>query len=392
MNAIWDNIRKMYLFKALRGSLILMPVVVLFFQDLWLSMKQVFFLQSIFAWAVVLLEVPTGYFGDMLRRKDGLIIGACCWLIGRTWYHLADWFRWIALADIFLALAYTFYSWSDAALLFDTLTETWRIGEFKKVKWRYLAMGNFAEWIGALLGWWLVVYWFWLITSVQIVLAAIGLIIACTLIEPKREKYELKEASIFHVLHVVKDALRWCPLISSIVLYSSVTSVSTMFRVRLAQPYFSEVWLPLLRFWILWAIGNISVWLFSLMTHRLEWIVSDKTLLILFPVFIIIAYLLLWTFPSLFILVVGFIFYGVRGISTVIYMDILNKETNSKERATVLSVRSLGFRLLFMILGPVVWGVVDGYWILMWMYSAAAISAIVCIIGLFFLRKNLSKI
>ena len=392
MRSVESNIWKMYLFKAFRWSMILLPVVVLFFQDLGLSMKQIFLLQSIFAWAVVFLEIPTGYFGDMLRRKDGLIIGAFCWLIWWVLYHFAVWFRSIAIAEIALALAYTFYSWSDTALLYDSLQQTWRSNEFKKIKGRYLAMGNFSEWIWALLWGRLAMYWFGIITSIQVYIAIFCLAISFTLVEPIREKYLLKEAWIGHIVGVIKDAMKWGSLVSSIVVYSAFTGVSTMFWVWLAQPYFTLVELPLLRFGILRGIGNISVWLFSLLAYRLESRFSNETLLLSFPFFVVVAYLLLWTFPSFIVLAVGLVFYAVRWVSTVVYMDLINKEISSKERATILSVKSLAFRFVFMILGPIVWWIVDGHWILIGMYSAWALTAIMCLIGRWILKKNLSKI
>jgi len=73
-NKIQQNIWKMYFIKATRMFLLIMPIVVLFFQDNGLSMTQIFLLNSIFSISIVLFEIPSGYFSDVMGRKKCLII------------------------------------------------------------------------------------------------------------------------------------------------------------------------------------------------------------------------------------------------------------------------------------------------------------------------------
>lgn len=64
MNKKNISLYAMYFFSFFKGFMVLMPVVVLFFQSRGLSVGEVFALQSVFAFAVFALEVPTGFIGD----------------------------------------------------------------------------------------------------------------------------------------------------------------------------------------------------------------------------------------------------------------------------------------------------------------------------------------
>ncbi len=385
---VLDNVFKLYLHKAGRWSMLLLPVIVLFFQDKGLDMTQIFLLQSFFAASVVILEVPTWYIWDMLRRKDGLMIWSLFGLVGRILYHFASWFWTFAIAELALAFAYTFYSWSDTALLYDTLLCEWKEDEFKKTKWKFLAIGNFSEALWAVLWWFLATYWFRFLTSLQILFAIFVLLVSFTFHEPHRERYEIHEAWIGHLKRMIWETLSKKNWLSSLIFYSACTWVSTMFWVWIAQPYFEFLQIPLVWFWILRWVWNASVWFFSLYAHKFETFVSEKTLLFSFPLISVLWYVLMWSFPAIFLISCMFFFYGVRWVSWVIYADIVNRNVSSKERATIMSLQSLAFRFWFMLTWPMVWRVIDGYWILHWFYAAWLISLFLWIIWWFFLYRS----
>lgn len=359
--AIEWNFFKLNLIAAARNSMFLMPIAVLFFQDRWLSLSEVFLLQSIFAFAVVALEIPTWYLWDILRRKDWLIIWSICWVLWYIWFHFWNWFWLLALAEVFLALSYTFYSWSDSALLYDSLAELWREDEFKKVKWKYSAVWNFAEAWWALIWWALVLYGYEWVTIGQIIMSLLWLLVVFSLQEPRREKYEITETGFMHLLWLVRYALFTHGTISALVIYSAVTWLGTMFWVWLAQPYWEFLWVSLWLFWVLWAAWNASVWVFSWFAHTIIEKIGTQMLLITLPLLPIITYIIYW-FTSIQVLIILMLtFYASRWILWIVYYDLINKLVSSKERATILSVKSLAFRWLFMIFWPIVWRVADIY-------------------------------
>lgn len=57
--SVKSNIRKLIAIRFFESGVIMMPVITLFFQDNGLSLAQIFLLQSIFAVAMFVFEVPT---------------------------------------------------------------------------------------------------------------------------------------------------------------------------------------------------------------------------------------------------------------------------------------------------------------------------------------------
>jgi MFS family permease len=69
------NIVILFILRAVRWFLVMMPVITIFYREHGLSNEDIFTIQACFAIAVVLFEIPTGYFSDVLGRKKSLIIG-----------------------------------------------------------------------------------------------------------------------------------------------------------------------------------------------------------------------------------------------------------------------------------------------------------------------------
>ena len=70
------NIFILLVLRAVRWFLVMMPVITIFYKEHGLSMQEIFVIQSVFAIGVVLFEVPTGYFSDVVGRKKTLLIGS----------------------------------------------------------------------------------------------------------------------------------------------------------------------------------------------------------------------------------------------------------------------------------------------------------------------------
>ena len=74
--ALRRNLPKLMLLNGSWMFLVVIPIVVPFYQSHGLSMQEIYWLQSIFALATVALELPTGYAADLLGRKSSLVISS----------------------------------------------------------------------------------------------------------------------------------------------------------------------------------------------------------------------------------------------------------------------------------------------------------------------------
>ena len=69
------NVIILLILRAVRWFLLIMPVVTIFYREHGLTHQEVFLIQACFAIGVVLFEIPTGYFSDVLGRKRSLLLG-----------------------------------------------------------------------------------------------------------------------------------------------------------------------------------------------------------------------------------------------------------------------------------------------------------------------------
>ncbi len=111
------NEKKIYIFSFFWMFLVIMPVIVPFFLNLGLSMRQVFQLQAIFGIAVVALEVPSGYLCDLFGRKKALIFGSFISGLGFSYLVFVETFWQLVIFEVVIALALSFVSGADVSLL-----------------------------------------------------------------------------------------------------------------------------------------------------------------------------------------------------------------------------------------------------------------------------------
>ena len=105
----------------------------LFFLDK-LPIEQVLWLESIFYLAVVILEVPSGYFSDTIGRRATLVISAigivCAHGLFFFGSYAVDVFPLYALAQVLLAVGTSFKSGTDTTLHYDSLHSLGREDEY----------------------------------------------------------------------------------------------------------------------------------------------------------------------------------------------------------------------------------------------------------------------
>ena len=70
-----QNILALYLIKFSKWFSLVMPIIVLFYEDHGLGLQDVFILKSVYSVAAVTLEIPSGYLADVWGRKKCLILG-----------------------------------------------------------------------------------------------------------------------------------------------------------------------------------------------------------------------------------------------------------------------------------------------------------------------------
>lgn len=351
MNISNRNFYLLALIKISHWFMLVMPIVVLFYQSNHLSMHEIFIIQSIYSISIVAFEIPSGYFADVIGRKKTILIGVWMGMIGFSVYSLTSGFWGFVVAEIILGIGQSMISGADSALLYDSLVDDKSEKAYLKLEGRIISIGNFAEAIAGIIGGLLAVYSLRYPYYGQVLISAIALPAAFLLIEPhcSKKKVELGWSQILSVVKYTFSTkkLRWN------ILYSSFVGVSTLTMAWFVQPWFIFKQVPTEYFGLLWTSLNLTVGIAAMFAYKIELKLGEIKTHFLFDFFIILGFLLLGWVNFLMGLFLLFIFYMARGLATPILKNNINKLTPSNIRATVLSVRNFFIRIVFSIVGPV---------------------------------------
>lgn len=382
------NITILLILRAVRWFLVVIPIITIFFQEHGLSMQEIFIIQSIFSLGVVLFEIPTGYFADVVGRKKSLIIGMTLGAIGLTLYSFSREFWGFLIAELILWLGSSFISGTDSAMIYDTLIDEWQVKENKKIQGYLQSISSISEAIASLLGWFLAVISIYLPFYVELGVYVSFLPLVFLITEPKRHKHENKEWALRWIKKIVRYALYEHKEIKWLIIFTWFFGSSTLVMTWLLQSYFSRVGLPLQYFWVVWMILNLSIIPFSFFAHRIEWLLGWRYSLILLSFLPALGYFFLGLFESIFALIFAFLFYAARWFGSVILNDYVNTLISSDIRATVLSMQALAYRSVFMLIWPFIGWVADIYSFPMALFSAGTIFLCFTLLSLFFLWRN----
>ncbi len=345
-----SNIPRLYLIKISKWFMLFMPIVVLFYEDNGLGMADVLLLKGIYSIAIVIFEIPSGYFADVWGRKNTMIIGSILGTFGFITYTVSGSFTGFLCAELMLGIGQSFISGSDSALLYDSLVQEKREKEYVKQEGRVISIGNFSETLAAVAGGFLAEISLRTPFIAQIFVAALAIPAAITLLEPGG--IHKRKGSIQEILQIVKSSLFSNKLLKRTIFFSSIIGTSTLTFAWFIQPYLEGLGLTPSKIGFIWAALNLTVAVVTLYAYRIEKRLGKTATIIFIAVFIAIGYTAIGIFSSLWAIGFLFLFYMVRGVATPVLKDYINQITTSDVRATVLSVRSFIIRFLFALIGP----------------------------------------
>lgn len=339
--------------------LVLIPVIVPFFQSYGLTMSQIFQLQAIFGFSVVLFEVPTGYVSDLFGRKRSMVLGAIFSCIGFLGFALGKTFFHFAITEFILAIGLCFVSGTDQALLYDSLPKEDR----KRTSTAFANMqfsSQLGESIASLLGGFLATLSLAFAAWGNFLSSVVLLIVSLTIEEEKRalpssKKHKENFSKIIHAVFF-KDKILRLSFINSI-----VWGLSTFFAVWTYQKHWQEIGIPLAMFGVIWAVYNLTTGFVGKSVYNIEKKFGAVKVLMLMALLSSAGYFLLGLVPGAIAVCFALCHYVSRGINGVIMNDAINWRLDSEFRATIGSLSSFCFRLGFAIFGPVVGYSIDRF-------------------------------
>jgi len=190
------NVRKFYWYRLTKFSLFHIAILVLFYQERGLSFSQIMILQSIYYFAKVLSEVPTGALADRAGRKNALILGSFCHSFAYLLIFFSHSLFLFILGEIVAGISMSFAYGADSALAYDTLKHLGKSEDYQRIEgnansMRHLGFAIFAP-LGGLLA--------TVNLSLPYLASSVGIfssgLIALTLVEPPGEAKSGEESTL----------------------------------------------------------------------------------------------------------------------------------------------------------------------------------------------------
>ena len=376
------NINKMYLLKAVKWFMIVMPIIVLFFEKHGLSLTQIMILQATYSFTVAVLEIPSGFFADIYGRRLSLFYGSILTFIGYLIFSFFSGFNEFFIAEILLGIGGSLISGADSALIYDTLLQLKKDEDYTKVEGKNYGIGNVSEGIAGIIGGFLAITSLDLPVYIQTFVLFFSIPISYSLVEPE-SSYKLAK-SIKSIWLVVKETFFEKNKLKWYIIYSSSMGIGTLSIAWFVQPFLIEIETPLFYYGIIWAGLNIITGI----TSYYSYLFKHKNLLIYISLIMVISFILLGYNISMYGLIFIVFIYLIRGIITPTLRNLININSTSERRATVLSLRSFIIRISFAIIAPILGYITDYSDISFVFYSLAMIVGLSSILALYKLKIN----
>ncbi|MBN1156656.1 MFS transporter [Candidatus Woesearchaeota archaeon] len=355
-----NNVHRSYIATFLRNLSFFGAVAVPYFLD-WLTVDytKIFILEAWFVLWIVLLEIPTGIVADKYGRKVSLALGSLTLGIDYLMFGIFRNYYLMFLAEFIGAIGISLISGADKALLYDSLIE---LGKKKKAKYylsRYEASGILGISLSLPLG--SIIAGSSLISypgslAMTFILSGFFSILAIffhlAMKEPKRK---------MPTENFVKMAIRGLKKIyehkrlRAFTLNSTVLSGITFFMFWFYQSLLRSANVSVTYFGIMGAGTNLFAVFLLANVNGLEKLFGIKNILFysaLVPALLFIA--LAATNNIFLVLIAAFLIIGLKLLRAPILSDFINRNIESKNRATLLSSVSLLEKAVIAVLYPVV--------------------------------------
>jgi len=348
------NIPKLYVFSFLKMALFPMAIITLFWKDqIGLSLTQIMILQGVFSAANLLMEYPSGVLGDRLGYRWTLSLSSALGVLGWAWYCQAGSFGGLLLAEILLGSSFAFASGSDTAMLYESVRELGREADYAAYDGRMAGWAQAGEACGALFAGVLYgiapLFPFYL----QVAVWVCALLI-CRSLKEEPPGEEAFDVPLPHPAEAWLLALKGPPLLRHTILYAAVLGLASFYPVWLIQPHMQAQGVPLAWFGPIWAGANAIVALFSLFSQRAMIRFGLRGMSWLFLLLCIAGYAGLGLVGGMWSFLFYYLLTAMRGLQGPALRSQLQHASQRRHRASILSLKSLLFRVLFVLTGPVI--------------------------------------
>jgi MFS family permease len=243
-----------YTYKATKASEFYRPVMYLYFLSQGLSYTDIAVLEALYNLTTVIGEIPTGYVGDRVGRRNSLILGTgiiavtLVGIAGVASLHGGVAFPALAALYVCWSMGYNFRSGSEDAWLYDTLMADRSEDRFTYVRGRGQSVALTVGVVGSIVGGYLGGFALALPFLVAAGVTGFGLVALFAMGEPDRGIDDDEVLGVREGLEIVREVLSRervrAFVLYYFVLFSAVTYLVFMFLQPTLEVVLTDVGLP----------------------------------------------------------------------------------------------------------------------------------------------------
>jgi MFS family permease len=354
-----SNIWKYYVYYFITGFYLSASIIVMFYLANNVSYFQVGTIIAAGFFVLMLLEIPSGAFADLIGRKVAVFVGLLFsgmefLLIGYSANYVS-----FVIAAVLGGIGLSLVSGADVSLLYDSLKQSKKEKLFKKIKGRANAVTYVSIAMAALIGSIIYVWNNSLVFYINGLMFIFGGFFFLTLKEPKfkRRKFNLKNqtAHIKESFSYLFDNKRLCWFMGFSIISGGFLS---LFHNIIQQPYFAWLGFNIAIFGTLLAIIFIIRSLVSLVSYKVEKKIGEKASLYLIILLQFVFFFIMGYFVGIWLIVFVILIYAIWSYQEVVLENYLHEHMNSKQRATLYSInsflRNLILSVAFILFGYII--------------------------------------
>jgi len=334
---------KYYAYRASSAAGFYLPVSILYLKDQGYSLAFIGLAQAVFSFGMLAAEIPSGYLGDRLGRRETLALGNALRAAAMVAYVLAGSAVGILAVKALWSVGWAFRSGTQSALLYELLSTRFDESEYARIDGRGSTVLLATSGTGAVVGGALYTVDAGLPFLVNAGLALAGVLVLATFpcIECETEggdAFTVREAVGMLRIQAARPEVRW--FVAYAALFAGLFGVTRTFE----QPALDAVGVPVVGIGLLYAGFKAVSAVAASATGWLEATVGvRRTFGLLVPVFAV-AYAVVAVTP-LALVPVLVLYRTTQTVTRPLRNQYLNDRLGDVGRATVLSGASMALSL-----------------------------------------------
>jgi MFS family permease len=342
------NVAFYYLLTFFMNGWFILPNWVFYYSQ-FISIPQVGFIDGISKLVAVFLEVPSGAVSDLLGKKKTLIFGNASLILCCLVLMNATNFLWLMIGNICMFIGFAFVSGAKEAFLYDTLIDIKKETHYDEVLGKVNSIATFVTVLSIFTGG--LLYRFnpkftflaWLLFS------SISILLLIFMKEPKADEEHLSYSAYVVKLKTGVQSIFTRPIFSFVLPVLFFSMLIKTYEGVIRQNTGAYFGFSGETFGYVLALILIPTLLVSYNYNRIALILKDKTSLF-FTGLYMLGFLIVYFTNNILLGAVSFLsIYIAQEITKPFIISLINKNTDSKHRATAISTVSLFSEFPYMI-------------------------------------------